>query len=113
MDMTQRSLSFQFDDLPLVTEGDKTGAEVWGHAEITYLDDGDWYVSGVSFWNRAGYIAIERGTSLFNLIVAALDAPEWRKAIDNAIADDMSERATLRRETAADDWFQRRLEDRA
>ena len=85
------SLSFEFDELPLVAEGGKTGAEVSGTAEIAYLSDGDWYVEAVWFQNRTGRLYIERGTAIFNLIVAALDAPKWREAVDQAIADDMAE----------------------
>jgi len=107
--MTRHSFTYDFDELPLVSEGGLTGAEISGQAEISYLDDGDWYVSGVSFWNRAGYLAIERHTALYSLITAALDEPTWRKAIDNRVADHASDCASM---TAADDWFQRRLEDR-
>ena len=89
--MPAHSLTIEFDDLPLISEDGKTGAEISGHAEITYLPEGEWYVSGIEFPNKAGALQVDRGTSLWHLIVAALDSPKRREAIDDAVLDHMAE----------------------
>lgn len=90
------AFTFPFDDLSLVQDGLIEGGLLAGQAEISFDEEGDWFVSTLSLdgygpGNQCQQVAVERSSPLFNLIVAQLDAPRWSDLIKDQIGNELDE----------------------
>ena len=82
--------TYQFDDLPLLSDSGWGGGLVSGEATIGYYADGEWFVRGLSLdayrGNERKQLEIEdRSGWLYTTIYAALDAPPFQTNIQDRV----------------------------
>lgn len=65
-------ITYRFEELPLLTEGQKQGLEAFGKAEIAHYSDDEWYVRSVSI-DGIGEIEKSAMPWLFDKIALALE----------------------------------------
>lgn len=117
------TMTFSFDELPLVIESGFEAGFVAGSAEISYHRDGEWTIQSISLdgckrlhhtvedlWVAAQTmkflpaferkpVALDEGTSLFLTIYHRLEH-EWNGAVNDAVLEQIAED----RECEADDY---------
>ena len=107
--MTDRTLTFPLEELPLCIVFGAEGALINGEAQITYWPDGSWIVGHILVDGYDGgekvSVALASGDPL-DLIISQRLEKEWRSKVDDAVAEEI-EKA---REAAADDYADMRRE---
>lgn len=116
----QRTLEFEFDELPLIIDLGFDAAIISGMADISYRADGEWSVSAIyvdgyrerSLVERAKMrgdgtrfekklVEIERGSWMFDTIARRLEN-EWRDKVQNAVNEAIGEDRACAADNAAD-----------
>ncbi len=119
----QRTLEFEFDELPLIIDLGFDAAIISGMADISYPPDGEWSVSAIyvdgyrerslvekakmrgdgivptSFEKKL--VEIERGSWMFDTIARRLEN-EWRDKVQNAVNEAIGEDRACAADNAAD-----------
>lgn len=119
----QRTLEFEFEELPLIIDLGFDAAIISGMADISYHADGEWSVSSIyvdgyrerslvekakmrgdglvptSFEKKL--VEVERGSWMFNTIASRLES-EWRTKVQNAVNEAIGEDRACAADDAAD-----------
>ena len=85
------SFEFRFDEIPILTDGDKSAGLISGSVYVNYYDDGEFYLQniyldGFTKDGHATQIEIEdRKSWLYVTIYAALDSLPWSFLIQEKV----------------------------
>jgi hypothetical protein len=87
--MTAHTFTIEFEEVPLVREGEREGFLVNGEAEITVYDEGEWFISAISDYG----CELDRDSKMFRTIAAELETGGWKKVIEDRVQDFIGEYA--------------------
>ena len=80
--MTAHTFTIEFEEVPLIRDGDRAGLLVSGEADITVYDEGEFFISAIS----DNGCELQRDSWLFRTIAAELET-EWKGVIEDRVQD--------------------------
>ena len=88
---------YTFEELPLVTERGWQGGLVSGAAVISYYDDGEWFVRGISLdaYRKRGDGTFERGRIEIEDRKSEIYRAIWSELTDGSFKDSVDEAVRL------------------